>query len=212
MSGSNERGGIHNVLRIPATYNLVENLLGAERATAMFLSEYIKPKENDVILDFGAGTGAIYEKLKSTSNLTYVAIEPNPAYVAQIKERFDKNSQHLALVGTVDKLVELNQKFDKILLVAVLHHLDRELIDIVLRELPKYLNKEGELITLDPIKHKSQNLIAKLLIALDRGKSIMSIEEYQKVLLKHNKDFKIYIRKDLLNVPYSHVISILQKK
>jgi SAM-dependent methyltransferase len=212
MGGSNEKAGIHNILKSPYVYNFVENLLGAERASDIFLSEYIRPKENSVVLDFGAGTGAIYEKLKSTSNLIYFAIEPNPAYVKQIEQRFDKNSKHLALAGTIDKLPELGKKFDKILLIAVLHHLDRELIDIVLRELPKYLNKEGELITLDPIKHKSQNLIAKLLIALDRGKSIMSIEEYQKVLLKHNKDFKIYIRKDLLNVPYSHVISILQKK
>jgi ubiquinone/menaquinone biosynthesis C-methylase UbiE len=212
MGESNERAGIHNILKSPFVYNFYENLIGVEREIDIFISDYIRPKENDMVLDFGAGTGAIFEKLKSTANLTYFAIEPNPAYIKQIKQRFHENSPHFAVVGTIEKLVELNKKFDKILLIAVLHHLDHELIDIVLRELPKYLNKGGELITLDPIKHKSQNLISKVLIALDRGKSTMSIEEYQKILLKHNKDFKIDIRKDLLKVPYSHVISILQKK
>jgi 2-polyprenyl-3-methyl-5-hydroxy-6-metoxy-1,4-benzoquinol methylase len=61
---ANEKNGIHSILRFNFIYDLVQNLLGSNRGREVFIRDYIKPLNGQKILDFGCGTGTLFNELK----------------------------------------------------------------------------------------------------------------------------------------------------
>jgi 2-polyprenyl-3-methyl-5-hydroxy-6-metoxy-1,4-benzoquinol methylase len=208
---SNQKTGIHNILNISFFYNFVESVLGGKKATNLFIRNYVVPIQGENVLDFGAGTCVLFEELQKIKNLSYTAIEPNQRYVENSKRRYGSHSNANFYIGSTEVLNQLRNDFDKIIVCAVLHHINIELWPQILHNLANKLRDGGKIILLDPVIHEKQNWIARFLISIDRGKSIVDVDKYIKVLSECGYSTNSTLRTDLLRVPYSHLITTLKK-
>lgn len=200
--------GLHSILNFTSVYNLAQRFLGSRRASDIFINDYIKPVDGQMFLDFGCGTGKLFESLNNWSNIKYFGIEPNSKYVDGSKVRYRQFSNAHFYTGSSEVLSSISEKFDTIIVSAVLHHIQTESWSRILDTLYLKLKPGGKLILLDNIFHHGQNLFSRFLVSLDRGKSVVKIDEYLN-LINGNYHVKYDLRTDLLNVPYSHVITTI---
>ena len=205
---TNEKNGIHSLLRFNFIYNLVQTLLGSKHFRDIFMKEYVKPANGQKILDFGCGTGTLFEELKHLKDLTYYGIEPNVRYVESCQNLYGNFQNVYFINGSIDELNQIPEKFDSIIVSAVLHHLKTEYWADIVKSLYLKLNEGGKLILLDIVYHPSQHLVSKFLISLDRGESVLNIDEYLK-LIKGDYVVNSELRTDLMRIPYSHLITTI---
>lgn len=205
---TNEKNGIHSLLRFNFIYNLVQTLLGSKHCRDIFIKEYVKPANGQKILDFGCGTGTLFEELKNLKDLTYYGIEPNVRYVEACQNLYGNFQNAYFINGSIDELGQIPVKFDSIIVSAVLHHLKTEYWADIVHSLYLKLNEGGKLIFLDIVYHPSQHPVSKFLISLDRGESVLNIDEYLK-FLKGDYVVNSDLRTDLMRIPYSHLITTI---
>ncbi len=195
-------GGIYGILSFPWTYDLFQKLIGSNQSRKTFVDEFIKPGNNDKILDIGCGTGVLLEYMP---NVDYVGYDLNPQYILSAKETFgDRAEFH---TGNIEDLKLSNEKkFDIVLAVGVMHHLDDETEKNLLKIAHSVLKKGSRLITIDPVFVENQHYFARFLINNDRGLNVRFEHEALKLYQPFFPNVKSVIRHDLLRVPYSHLI------
>lgn len=200
-------------MKFSLIYDFVQVGLGAIKARQILVQDFIKPKAIDHILDFGAGTSEILSHLPIGTH--YLGIEPNKKYIKAAKKNFLNRENTQFLNGSteiLDELIIKGKRFDKVLLLSTLHHLSDDESCLVIDKLVKLLVTGGTFIAIDPVFHKNQNIIAKILIKMDRGANVRSEHSYQEMFTKY-ENFKLLefsIRKNLMNFPYSHIITKVQ--
>jgi len=207
---SNEKKGMHSLLKFSTVYNIVQNILGSRRAREIFINEYIKPRRNSKILDFGSGTGALFEEIKNIPGLKYFGIEPNNKYVIDCKLNNESFQNAIFFSGSIEVLESIDEKFDTIVVAAVLHHLKTEYWSEILEKLYSKLAVGGKIVLVDIVFHENQHFISKLLVSLDRGVSVLKEHDYLR-LIKGEYKMGYDLRTDLMRVPYSHIISTIYK-
>jgi cyclopropane fatty-acyl-phospholipid synthase-like methyltransferase len=96
---------------------------------------------------------------------------------------------------------KFNEKYDRILILGTLHHLSNEQIEGLLRVASTLLNKNGVLVTHDPIRSTKQNVISRLLMDLDRGEYVRQIAEHISLFEKYF-EISYWVRDDIMKFPY----------
>jgi ubiquinone/menaquinone biosynthesis C-methylase UbiE len=205
---SNEKSGIHNVLRLTFVYDFVQYLLGSGRGRDVFIKDYIKPSKGDRILDFGCGTGTLFSDLNFIEEIEYFGIDPNEQYIDHCHKNFSSNRNAHFFVGSLEIIDSISEHFDTIVLSAVLHHLSVDAWPKIIEKLFLKLSPGGRIVLLDIVKHPNQHLISKFLVSADRGVSVLHINDYLKKI-SGNYSVNYDLRTDLMRVPYSHIISII---
>ncbi len=208
---TNERNGIHQILRLTWVYNAVQKLLGSRDGVKFLMDTFIKPKSGDNILDFGSGTGSLFNSLNLIERITYTGIEPNAEYTKMCKANFANFPNATFYTGSIEKVNSLNEEFDIVIIFAVLHHLNLESWPDILESLYGKLKKGGRILILDNILHDKQNIISRTLIKLDRGQSILHEDDYKNYIKNSGYSFDSIIKTDLMKVPYSHILTTIKK-
>jgi hypothetical protein len=70
----------------------------------------------------------------------------------------------------------------------------------------KVLRPHGRLVTLDCAYVKGQHPVARLLLALDRGRHIRTPEAYLSIARQHFREVNATVLHDLIALPYTHCI------
>ena len=190
------------LLEIPFAYDWLQS--GIYRAgSKLWLTEsVIQPMKGLRILDVGCGTSAILSTLPSVD---YLGIDHNPKYIE--KARLIHGDRGIfRMIDVNDAQFQELGKFDRVLLLGVLHHLDDSECKSLLAALQAVLKPDGFLVTFDNAFVDGQHPIARLLVKLDRGRFARAPNEYR-VLIEGEFDIRSEIvRQDLCRVPYTHVI------
>ena len=101
-------------------------------------------------------------------------------------------------------------KMDYVLLFGIIHHLNDKEINTLLILCKKVMKKNGKLIIIEPVLLDKQNIIAKLLIKLDRGSNVKSKRNYIKMFKK--KFLNVYSKITVQNfIPYTWFLIICKK-
>ena len=119
----------------------------------ILLLELLKPSREDVILDVGAGTGVIANKV-STSCDEIFALEPNQGNVDYMRRKFPEVK---SFVGTAENIQFPESYFTKIYVVNSFHHFENS--DQAILEFERIL-KPGGLVLIHEINPKS--MISKI--------------------------------------------------
>lgn len=194
--------GIRRILSHPIAYRFTQLLLGATHARTALVREFIQPKSADAILDIGCGTAEILDFLPET--VEYIGIDLSQEYISFAKKKHGNRGKFHC--NDLNKIKNDLPKFDTVLAIGLLHHLNDDEADKLFAMAASCLKSTGKLITLDGCYEKSQSKIAKFIISKDRGQNIRTPEEYNSFALKTFRNVKTDIKHDLLRIPYTHFI------
>jgi SAM-dependent methyltransferase len=168
------------------------------------VANYIRPKENDKILDIGCGTADI---LLHLPRVEYVGIDVNQAYIRHAKNRFRGRGIFLSAKIDREMIQEFSlSEFDIALATGVVHHLNDDEAMQLFEVASAVLKPGGRLITLDGCYVKEQSLITRFILSRDRGKYVRTKDEYLSLASKSFKNIQVSIHHDLIRIPYTHII------
>jgi len=142
-------------------------------------------KKNANILDIGCGPAEILEFLP---NSKYYGYDTNKKYISFAKLKYGNKGKFFCKKFTNKEIKKL-PKFDYVLFLGIMHHLNDFELNRLLNFSEKAIKKGGKLITIDPILIKNQNTLARFIIKNDRGKNVRTEKHYKKLIKK--KFFKI---------------------
>ena len=198
MSQSNK--GIYSFLSNTFFYSMVQRVMSATSFREKIVKKYIT-KPNVKVLDIGCGPANI---LSTLPNIQYYGFDINPIYINSAKKKYEHKTKFFCKKFTSKDTKHL-PKFDHILLLGILHHLNDREINALMLNIKKVLKRKGNVITLDNIFINNQNFIAKFLIQMDRGRNVRSKKGYLNILKNHFKkiDSKIYHQKF---IPYTYFV------
>jgi len=198
--------GIRSILSQPLIYNTMQNLLGANAARLEFVSKYCKPEAEQKWLDIGCGTAEILQYL--SNDIYYVGFDASEKYIQFAQEAYeDRNAIFYTELITEKKLLELD-KFDRMLAMGLLHHLEDEEVIQLFKSIKPSLSQGGWFVSLDPCFTSGQSLVSKTLAERDRGQNVRHLKEYQALALKVFENVELIHRNDMLRIPYDHAILI----
>jgi SAM-dependent methyltransferase len=199
---SHRSTGIYRIFQSAAVYERFQRLLGSDAARRRFVRELLRPSPGARILDIGCGTGAILDYLPR--DVDYVGYDLNPGYIEDARRRYSGRGRFYC--ARVEEAPEEPGSFDLVLAVAILHHLDDSAAGGLLASAHRNLRPGGALVTLDPVRHPGQSPIARLLVALDRGRRVRTPEGYRDLAASHFPSIATALLTDLLPIPYSHFL------
>jgi SAM-dependent methyltransferase len=199
---SHRSTGIYRIFQSAAVYERFQRLLGSNAARRRFVEDFLRPSPGATILDIGCGTGAILDYLPEGAG--YVGYDLNPRYIEEARRKYPGRGRFFC--ARVEEAPEEPGGFDLVLAMAILHHLDDSEAGRLLASAHRHLRPGGALVTLDPVRHPRQSPIARLLVALDRGRRVRTAQEYRDLAAAHFPSVETALLTDLLPIPYSHFL------
>jgi ubiquinone/menaquinone biosynthesis C-methylase UbiE len=139
--------GLRAILAHPSIYELWSQLVGGQRARTKIVAEHVRPATGDEILDLGCGPGELLTHIPE--EVQYTGIDINPQYIARARERHGTRATFH--VGDASRLALLDERFDLVLAIAVLHHLDDEQSERLMRDAGTLLKSSGRFVSLDAV-------------------------------------------------------------
>jgi SAM-dependent methyltransferase len=196
--------GLRAVLSYSKIYDLFQGIMGARKGRSIFSAGYIRAQEGDRVLDIGCGTAEARDFLPAVE---YYGFDPNPKYIRTAQKRLRDVPGCTFLCATVDEAVlGTLPKFDIVLALGVLHHLDDEAVVRLAKLAKGALKEKGRLILVDPCFVEGQSPVARFFARLDRGQHVRDVKGYRDLM---NTAFGVVtteIRNDLIRFPYTHLI------
>jgi cyclopropane fatty-acyl-phospholipid synthase-like methyltransferase len=198
---------VKDILALGKVYDIAISLI-AKHDTRSHLALVINATSGDRVLDIGCGTASV---LKYLPNVSYLGIDFSPKYIARAKKQYGERGDFRCV--SVDELsVESSERFDRILLLGVIHHLNNEQVESLMKVIDGLLVETGQLITHDPVFVNGQSKIAKFFLKNDRGSFVRYEQEYVELIESSMKIVEHRIETKLLRIPYSILFTTSEKR
>lgn len=204
-----EKGsGLHALLSLARPYDWFQRAVGAAEVYRLFL-EAAEVRPGQRILDVGCGTAEILPYLPS---VTYVGIDHSEIYIEAARRKHGEAGTFLVhTAGDLSpKLVGADgeNRFDRVLLLGVLHHLDDEEALRLLKVARSLLAPGGCLASFDPSYTDRQGRLTRWILGMDRGENVRYDAEYQALAGQAFPRVDVTVHHDVLRIPYTHAIMI----
>lgn len=190
------------ILSHPRAYTLVQSVIGARRARARSVREYVRPQRGWRVLDIGCGPGYGVEWFAGAE---YVGLDVNAAYIAHARRRYGRSGTFICqrfdeeIIGRVGL-------FDLVAMNGLLHHLcDEEATDIF-RKIRRVLKPGGKIVTLDGCYTAAQSFVERKLLDHDRGRHVRDEQGYVRLVSGLFASVTAHVRRDLMFIPYTLLI------
>ena len=193
---------IYRLLDYPLVYLASQFLIGAMRARRTCIQSYVSPRTGSRILDIGCGPGYVLDYLPEVD---YVGYDTDPNYIRYAVRRYGDKGRFACGVLTADKVEGLG-KFDVVMLMGVLHHLDDGAARDVLLLAYQALKPGGRVVALEQCYKTGQPWMDKLLLDLDRGKFVRDENGYRALAKRAFEDVRLDIRQDLFWIPNTSAV------
>ena len=193
-----------NFLRHSAIYKLFSSLIGAAKGRAILSREYIVSDKSNRILDLCCGTCDILPYLEFHE---YVGVDISEEYINYDKQAFARYENVRFIKEDINTFLQTNEsEFDIILFIGGMHHINDEQLLGCLQNIRTALSPDGKLVTLDGCYEPGLSPFTRLLLRNDRGEYVREKDAWVKLFTSVFPDYKYDIRKDLLRIPYNHII------
>ena len=190
-------------LEFPSIYRTWQSLVGADRMRRVYVSEHLRPKHNDMIIDIGCGTGNIVEYIPTGR---YLGLDNNPSYIETATARYSSRGEFRVVHVREASLPELAGKADLVMAIGILHHLDDHEADHCMGLARALLKPGGRFVTIDGVFHAKQGILRRCVLLLDRGRHVRSRAEYRALADAHFSLVTDYVYDDLMRLPTSFLV------
>lgn len=189
------------LLEYAVVYSLFRRLVGRDAARSVYAREHLRLEPGQRVLDLGCGPGDILQFLPPVE---YVGYDMNRAYIERARRRFGHRAAFHC--SAIDESIAFHEAFDVVIAHGVLHHLDDSEARTLLRVACRALKPGGRLVSFDGCLEKGQSALARLLLSIDRGRHVRTREDYERLVRTEFEQVKSFVRRDLLRIPYTHLI------
>ena len=194
---------MRSVLEFPWAYNLMQVLSGWHGGgQRRFISKVLRPSPGDRVLDVGCGTGAVLARLR---DVDYTGMDMNERYIAHARRTHGKAGRFLC-ANVYDFDFSTERKFDLILMLGLLHHLNDAGASRLLAQARALLDQKGRLVTLDACRTEGQTRFERWLVDMDRGQYVRPVDGYLEMAGSVFPGVTSYFCTDLLTYPYTHFV------
>lgn len=194
--------GVFRLLAAGWAYQAFQDALGA-RAFHRRVATWLDVGPGQRVLDIGCGPAAILDHLPA--GVEYHGFDDSAAYVAAARARHGSRGHFWQARVERTSLARLG-RFDRVLALGVLHHLDddgaRALCDLAAAA----LDPDGMLLTYDPCWAAGQGVIARALIARDRGQDVRDAHGYAALARARFAAVDAEVVRGHLRVPYTAAV------
>jgi SAM-dependent methyltransferase len=167
------------------------------------LPNLLEIRPNESVLDLGCGPAAI---LGALPDVTYCGIDVSPRYLADARAKFGHRARFVERLFTAQADLSDLGRFDHVIAVGLLHHLDDETAMAVCRAARMVLRTGGRFTALDPALIERQNPFARFAVKLDRGRFVRMPNGYRHLASLAFASVTATVLHDLLRIPYTHVL------
>lgn len=195
--------GLKRIFSLPNIYSLFQDAIGASYSKDWFMSECLKPRPGDKIVDIGCGPADIVSKFPPVE---YVGIDVSGPYIEEARRRH--GSKALFLHGTTE-LYRSDKRLrdtDLVLCTGLLHHLEDHEARDVLSFAREILKPGGRFVCIEPCFLSHQSAISRWVMSKDRGQNVRTEREWKNLLLAEFPHGSSQIVTGLIRIPYIHVI------
>jgi cyclopropane fatty-acyl-phospholipid synthase-like methyltransferase len=193
---------IRPILNRPFFYEFYHHLIGADYRSRVLVSDYIRPKPGDRILDIGCGPGNMLPFLPQGE---YLGVDANASYIESAKQRYSHRGEFVCERVSHHSVQQFGA-FDIVLALGLVHHLDDGEARDLFRLGHTALKPGGRMITNDGCYMPKQSAAKRYLLSRDRGEYVRSQEEYERLAHSWFPEVRAHIREDVLRIPYTHLI------
>lgn len=186
------------ILSYPQLYRTFQRMIRSDPSRLPDQILRIQPGQR--VLDIGCGPADILSRLPA--GIEYCGFDMESRYIEAARLRYGHRGSFFVRAVTPDAVDDLG-KFDVVISLGVLHHLNDHDADTVIASAAKVLRPAGRLITLDGAYVKGQNPIARLLLKMDRGRHVRTPAAYLEIARRHFSDPKASVFHDLHAIPYT---------
>ncbi len=177
MTGLGER--LSAVLSNPRTWHFLRKLPEFDYRRTKARIRSILGATDGRVLDLGCGTGE-YAPLFSADR--YVGLDLSPHFVRYASTRL---RGFAFLVGDGERLPFPNDRFHRVLVNGVIHHMDDGSADRLLREASRVVRPSGAVLIIEDVPSSAVNLPGRLMHAIDQGDHIRTAEAYGELIERH---------------------------
>lgn len=193
--------GVRAILSHPLVYSSFQALMGARRFRESFVACYVHPTAGMKLLDVGCGPADILAHLPGVE---YWGYDISEAYIEKARRTYGARAQfHCQQLREAD--LAMLPKFDVVLAIGLLHHLDDPVALEVLRLGHAALRPGGRMLTVDPCLDPSQNTVSRLLVTHDRGQNVRTLAGYEELTKGIFRERQVTLRHQAW-IPYTHCI------
>lgn len=197
------------VLSLPSLYRLLGTTLGRTRQWQIFARDYVGAQPGDRILDVGCGPADVLDELPA--GIHYIGFDQSEHYIDSARRRHGARGQFFTGIVDLAHIDRLGAaSFDIVIAHGLLHHLnDRDATEFFALARAA-LRPGGRLVTADVCYLEGQSPIARLLLAMDRGRHVRTEQGYVDLALQSFATPTAAVRHDSAYVPYTTVYLVCQ--
>lgn len=164
---------MRSILESPQIYVAFQRLVGGAHMRELCI-RMLEPKPGERVLDIGCGP-AYY--LNDLPPVEYYGFDTNQRYIDRAKHKFGRKAQFFCEHFTAEQARTLG-KFDGVMLMGLLHHLDDAYASGLLQLVASVLKPEGRVIALDTAVHDGQSWFERKFALGDRGEHVRRPEQF----------------------------------
>ena len=183
-------------------YSAFQRLLGAPDVQREVVERHARIRPGERVLDLGCGPADVLAVLPETA---YLGIDSSPRYVTAARRRWPGRGRFVVADVAGGEAVPA-KRFDVVLALSVLHHLDDDQAERMLASAADALDDGGRLVALDPLPVAEQPRAAGWLLARDRGAHLRGVDDYRRLCELSFAAVEPTVRRGLARLGIAHVI------
>jgi cyclopropane fatty-acyl-phospholipid synthase-like methyltransferase len=178
------------------------------RIDRRLVQEFLHPQDGDRILDIGCGPARILRELPTS--VEYYGFDIDARYVASAERKYGSRGRFwVGQVGLV-ALAGL-PKFDAVLAVGVLHHLDDRQASDLFRLANEALRPGGRVVTFDPCRTDDDSRLVRFVLNHDRGRGVRRPQEYARLAATAFERVESSVFPAEVRIPYTANVLVCEK-
>lgn len=117
--------------------------------------KFLNPVINEIgitgtLLDIGTGSGKMIQILSYEKGISSIGVDKNAEMLAEAKIKLKGTNTELVEIVPNEKLPFANNSFDYITICSVLFHLEKDGMNLMLKDSERLLKESGKIIVLTP--------------------------------------------------------------